>query len=60
MTAIIFYDKSGLFLLAHEFHRANVLGDDAVYAKDGHQLACKVTLSRKSTPIGTMINSMRE
>ena len=47
-------DEIIAFLLAHGFRRVNVLGDDAVYVKDGHQLTCKVTLNQKSTPIGAM------
>jgi len=42
------------FLEAHGFYSVNVLGDDAVYCKKGWTLTCKVTMNRKSTPIGTM------
>ncbi len=42
------------FLKAHGFFQTNILGDDAIYRKDGRTITCKVTLNRKSTPIGTM------
>jgi len=42
------------FLEAHGFSRRNVVGDDAIYCKNGWPLVCKVTLNIISTPIGTM------
>jgi len=42
------------FLEAHDFYRRNIVGDDAIYCKKGWSLTCKVTLNKKSTPIGTM------
>ena len=42
------------FLEANNFYRSNVVGDDAIYVKEGWHLVCKVTLNRKSTPMGTI------
>jgi hypothetical protein len=46
--------RSLLFLIAHGFNHSNTKGDDAVYVKSGWNLTCKVTLNKKSTPMGTI------
>lgn len=47
-------DEIIAFLVVYKFYQKNIVGDDAIYCKKGWTLICKVTLNRKSTPIGTM------
>ena len=42
------------FLESHGFRQINIVGDDAIYRKNENKLVCKITLNKKSTPIGTM------
>lgn len=48
------YKEIIAFLEVNGFIQSNIAGDDAVYVKPGWHLVCKVTLNKKSTPIGTM------
>lgn len=49
------YKEIVAFLLAHGFSKVNTVGDDEIYVRPGHRYTVKVTMGRKSTPIGTMM-----